>query len=280
MRGRTWIALTLPWLLLAVLLGAVAAGEAGIVVTIDSDGVVYVEMSAEVTPRLNSFECPVKPMPATIVATVDGRTVPPIYHENMVVVPSNTSGVAIIKYVANTTLAGGKLAFNFTSTALAKLRVMQGVVLLSLPEEIVKTELKDDVLVITFRGPATIAFTPTQVSEEAPPPPPSPKQAFEIPWWVIAGAVAVIAVVGAAVAIAKGRAPTKALKAGEMDDVDRAILKRLEEGGGEVLQSELYRDLNLPKTTIWRHVKRLEKMGFVTVERVGTVNKVRLLRKS
>jgi hypothetical protein len=44
-----------------------------------------------------------------------------------------------------------------------------------------------------------------------------------------------------------------------LSDLDVAILKCLEKRGGYALQSELQKDLpTVPRTTLWRHVKKFD----------------------
>ncbi|ASJ16521.1 transcriptional regulator [Thermococcus chitonophagus] len=59
------------------------------------------------------------------------------------------------------------------------------------------------------------------------------------------------------------------------DDEVRAI-KYLLEVGGKSSQAELRKALDLPKTTVWRMVRRLEQMGLIKVYKVGRENWVEL----
>ncbi len=59
-----------------------------------------------------------------------------------------------------------------------------------------------------------------------------------------------------------------------LDDVDQAILNVLRENGGSLYQSQLQQLTNIPKTTLWRHIQRLQERQLVRVEKVGGQNKV------
>ena len=65
----------------------------------------------------------------------------------------------------------------------------------------------------------------------------------------------------------------------ELDDTDRLILGAIDEHGGSMLQSELLRETGLPKTTLWRHVRKLERLGYIKIVREGRANRLILLRK-
>ena len=108
----------------------------------------------------------------------------------------------------------------------------------------------------------------------------------------IAAAVVVAAAIVAAALLLRGRGgggsrpgadrgpgEAGALMTRGLDDVDRLILETLERNGGEMLQSELMRATGLPKTTIWRHVRRLAEQGYIEVIREGKANRLRLRRK-
>lgn len=63
-----------------------------------------------------------------------------------------------------------------------------------------------------------------------------------------------------------------------LSSVDRMILERIAEAGGSVLQGELQSELMLPKTTLWRHVKKLEKLGYIQIVKEGPFNRLILIR--
>ncbi len=62
----------------------------------------------------------------------------------------------------------------------------------------------------------------------------------------------------------------------ELRDEDIDIIKALAESGGEALESEIRNRLNLPKTTLWRAAKRLEREGYITIESVAGLNRMRV----
>ncbi|GGP22394.1 hypothetical protein GCM10007981_18280 [Thermocladium modestius] len=84
--------------------------------------------------------------------------------------------------------------------------------------------------------------------------------------------VAILVAIGALVAYWRRKQNRPVLEA--LDDVDQAILNALRENGGSLYQSQLQQLTNIPKTTLWRHVQRLQERGLVRVEKVGGQNKV------
>lgn len=66
---------------------------------------------------------------------------------------------------------------------------------------------------------------------------------------------------------------------GVLTEVDTEILKFLKSKGGKALQKEIVVSLGLPKTTVHRHLKKLQRHGIVDIEKLGTTNIVRLTKK-
>ena len=66
----------------------------------------------------------------------------------------------------------------------------------------------------------------------------------------------------------------------EMREDDKKILKFLSENGGQALESELRKRFLLPRTTMWRAVKRLERQGAIEIIKKDQQNLVRLREDS
>ena len=98
------------------------------------------------------------------------------------------------------------------------------------------------------------------------PPPPDP-----LPYY--AGGAAAAA---AAAAFALIRHRRSGYNMVQMRGDDRALMLFITENGGQALESDLRKKFLLPRTTMWRTVKRLERQGLVTVEKRDSQNLVRL----
>ncbi len=57
---------------------------------------------------------------------------------------------------------------------------------------------------------------------------------------------------------------------------DREALQYLADSGGEAFETELREKFQLPKTTIWRQVRRLQREGLVEVRKIGGQNLIRI----
>ena len=61
------------------------------------------------------------------------------------------------------------------------------------------------------------------------------------------------------------------------DDVQ--VLKFIQEKGGRVLEPEIRVRFALPKTSAWRQIKRLERLGYVKVTKIGAQNQIELAKQ-
>ncbi|HKU33743.1 MAG TPA: hypothetical protein VJR22_07855 [Candidatus Nitrosotalea sp.] len=62
----------------------------------------------------------------------------------------------------------------------------------------------------------------------------------------------------------------------ELRQEDKDIVAFVSEKGGQVFESELRKKFLLPRTTMWRAVKRLEREGVVEIEKVDQQNLIKL----
>lgn len=66
----------------------------------------------------------------------------------------------------------------------------------------------------------------------------------------------------------------------EMREDDKEIVKFISDKGGQVLESELRKKFLQPRTTMWRAVKRLERLGIIEIEKKDLQNLVKLKKDS
>jgi uncharacterized membrane protein len=88
---------------------------------------------------------------------------------------------------------------------------------------------------------------------------------------------------GTAVAVAAGggglylwRRRSAAPRRGDLRPDDLQVLDFIREKGGRVVEPEIRTRFAIPKTSAWRQIKRLERLGYVKVEKVGSQNQIEL----
>ena len=65
----------------------------------------------------------------------------------------------------------------------------------------------------------------------------------------------------------------------EMREDDKEIVKFISKNGGEALESELRKKFLQPRTTMWRAVKRLERLGIIEITKKDLQNLVKLKKE-
>jgi len=91
----------------------------------------------------------------------------------------------------------------------------------------------------------------------------------------ILGSAAVVAV--AAALVKKGGMGGGGVSAALRFD-DKEILRFVKENGGRAIEAEIRERFSIPRTSAWRQARRLEKLGFVKISKLGTQNQVELVR--
>jgi len=66
---------------------------------------------------------------------------------------------------------------------------------------------------------------------------------------------------------------------GDLRPDDVQVLNFIREKGGRALELEIRARFALPKTSAWRQIKRLERLGYVKVTKVGSQNQIDLLKE-
>ncbi len=94
---------------------------------------------------------------------------------------------------------------------------------------------------------------------------------------LLAGGLIVAAVVSS-VALKRRSAPLDP-QTSQLRPDDVKVINFIAEKGGKVIEPEIRTHFALPKTSAWRQIKRLERMGYVKVTKIGSQNQIELVRK-
>jgi len=88
-------------------------------------------------------------------------------------------------------------------------------------------------------------------------------------------AVALVTALLAALRLLLRRRPS--LLSEQISQADNEVLDVIRSKGGRIFESELRDLLGIPKTSAWRRVKKLEKLGLLRTRKVGSQNEVELV---
>ncbi len=139
----------------------------------------------------------------------------------------------------------------------------------------------------TTTTPITTSASVTTTPKTTPPPPSQTTKTeiptgYPIPLPILIGIGVAIVAIAIVIGIVKARSGGSStyMMSSLLDDLDRSILRKIKESGGSILQNELYRFFsNVPKATFWRHVKKLERLGFINVVKEGRTNRLILKKR-
>jgi uncharacterized membrane protein len=106
-------------------------------------------------------------------------------------------------------------------------------------------------------------------------PPPALFSGATLP--LLAGAVAAAVAVPVGALVWRRRA-SRGEELGPIREEDKRIMAFVHERGGRVMEAELRQRFLLPKTTMWRTVRRLERAGLIRVRKVGLQNELELVK--
>jgi len=126
--------------------------------------------------------------------------------------------------------------------------------------------------------PTTTPTTPPTQPTAPAPTTQQPSAAPALPSEALVAAAVAAAGAGAAVyLLRRGRGGGGGC--GDLNETDLAILAELERRGGSLERAALQAALNLPKTTLHRHLHKLARYGFVRLVQAGGGQRVELLRR-
>jgi len=142
-----------------------------------------------------------------------------------------------------------------------------------------------------------ILGTPQIPVDPTTPPKPTPTEDYTIP--IIIGGIVAAGIGGASIIIKKNKTKSSSIQTEikeekpknesvdpqrifdyvpDMREDDKKIVRFISENGGQVFESELRKKFLQPRTTMWRAVKRLERLGVIEINKKDMQNLV-ILKK-
>ncbi len=113
---------------------------------------------------------------------------------------------------------------------------------------------------------------PAQPPPSSPPPSQPPSAAGSSAYYYVLAAAIISIIAASMLLLVRRRSRIRDLRSEEVE-----VLRFLKERGGRVLESELReRFPDIPRTSMWRLIRRLEKQGIVRVRKVGLQNLVEM----
>ncbi len=241
-----------------------------------------------------------------MVVDQDGAPLPYVQEDSMLVkvLVANTSFLNVT-YVtqALTSKNGGVWVFKAKAPDELTVLLPQGSTVLYVSAVPDVVDVIGDKLLFTFKGVdeveiqyileiAVKVVTPKPVNEtqeqpaqkEQPKPSPTPpeteekKEMLPLPLPILVIVIVLIALVVAVVLSILVLRPRRSEYI-SLRPEEEEVLRRLRSRGGEAFQHEIAKEMGLPKTTMWRLVRRLESKGLIEIEKRYGMNYLRLKRR-
>jgi uncharacterized membrane protein len=242
-------------------------------VTVYRDGVAHVTLVASVDPAEPSITLKLFSSSPYNVLALDEENSPLSY---------DVSGLNITVY----TLGASKLTLEYDTDALTSKSAGVWTVSFTTPYQLSLIMPEGAVILYFNAAPASIENAAGKLTLTLPPgtweisytleaPPATPPQPQPFP---IHLALVILGAAAAAITAFVLFRRNKRLEALRREEAE--VIRFLKERGGRALEAELREAFpNIPKTSMWRLVKRLEKRGILTVKKVGMQNVVQLKSK-
>lgn len=239
-------------------------------VTVYRDGVAHVTLVASVDPAEPSITLKLFSSSPYNVLALDEENSPLSY---------DVSGLNITVY----TLGASKLTLEYDTDALTSKSAGVWTVSFTTPYQLSLIMPEGAVILYFNAAPASIENAAGKLTLTLPPgtweisytleaPPATPPQPQPFPIHLALAILGAAAAAITALVLFRRRRKLEALRREEAE-----IIRFLKERGGRALEAELREAFpNIPKTSMWRLVKRLEKRGILTVKKVGMQNVVQL----
>jgi uncharacterized membrane protein len=271
---------------MALLAGAPASAtytSTGLLLTVYSDGYVHVAQSFSVDRNATSVQLPLLSAEVSDLVATDQDGSPLSYGfgggANITVYTLGANAVTLRYDTNSLTSKNGSiwtLAFSAGSNSTVMLPPLSTLSSVSgTPYSINETGTSPEVTLpagawaIGYGVPIT---TPNSTTTAATPNTAAGLSTTEM---AILGAAVVLAVLAAGIYVWRRRGtPGK----GELRPDDVQVLDFIREKGGKVLEPEIRMKFALPKTSAWRQIKRLERLGYVRVTKIGSQNQIELLK--
>jgi len=278
LRGKAW-ALLVVFLALAFSTRCAIAEDAysflQLEIAVYRDGVAHVRSIVAVNSTVPSISLPLLGEVANVIVTDEkGQLLSYELSLNHIVIYTFGALRAVLEYDTSTLTRkdGSVWTLKIDLPVQGRILLPDGATIVYLSERPLSIEAKDGRPVLTLApGSWEISYVialqvTTTASTTASPT--STLPAIPMSFQTAAGVatVAIIALIVGLVALLKRRSR---LSSEALSPTDKEVLQLISSRGGRIFESELRDYLGLPKTSAWRRVKRLEKMGLIRTRKVG-----------
>ncbi len=288
MKPRSWLAILIMLVLHQPLILSALPSPTSIKVEVFSDGWSYVEARYEVSEPGRSLQISIPVSHYEDLMVVDDKNLLLNFSmsgDRICVQTDSSTKYVIVMYQTPSLTHKDGIVWNLTigfSAPTVKVTLPKGAVVVGMSGSPSSLNTADGMTVLTFSGASWIAYVlPPPVNLTKPSikkglPHPSPGQHL-----TNGGLFALIVAVVIAVAVISFLLSRRSLSGREpsLTEEEKSILDEIRRRGGRAYQSEIVRSLDLPKTTVWRRLRRLKSRGYIDIIKTDKGNLAVLRRR-
>ncbi|MCG2864084.1 MAG: winged helix-turn-helix transcriptional regulator [Vulcanisaeta sp.] len=250
------------------------------VLTIFNNGTPVISMSTTLTGGFANLTLPATPQ-SYVLLYVNDTPMPYILNNTYIIIPVFGTANVTITYIPRVYIINGFIGINITTNDVVKVIVPSDALIYNITLSIMNMSMVNKELVLLTRGPGTILYTvmtkPATSAVMGKPSPLGPYQGLFLAMVIILITVVVSSIMVLVLRRRGGRGGLGITYG--LSDHELSIIRYIESRGGSAFEGDISRDLGIPRTTVWRIVRRLEDLGIVEVRKVGGKNLVIIRRR-
>ncbi|WP_069806959.1 helix-turn-helix transcriptional regulator [Vulcanisaeta thermophila] len=244
------------------------------VLTIFQNGSSIISLNTTYTGSFMTVALPTEPQSIPLVY-VNGTLTPVLLNGTNVIIPVFGHASIYMLYVPRPLVSNGFVTLDIINNSTLEIEIPYNYVLIyNITLSLINFTESNGQLTLLASGPGLITYTlaPTKpITVTKPPPTPSYPSGFIIIAVIVVVVVAALGVVYMRLGRRRVSGPPP------LSDYEVAVINYLRSVGG-AYEVDIARQLGIPRTTVWRIIKRLEDAGVVEVRKVRGRNYVVLRR--
>ena len=250
------------------------------VLTIFSNGTPMMSLNTTLTGGFVNLTLPAMPQ-SYILLYINGTPKPYIPYSTYIIIPVFGTANVTIMYIPKVYVVDSFIGINITTDDVVKVIIPNDALIYNITLSIMNMSMVNKELVLLTRGPGAILYTvmtkPATSAVTGKPSPPSPYQGLSLAMVIILITAVVLSIM-VLLFRRRGGHGGSGITYG-LSDYELSIIRYIESRGGSAFEGDISRDLGIPRTTVWRIVRRLESLGIVEVRKVEGKNLVIIRRK-
>ncbi|WP_243671599.1 helix-turn-helix transcriptional regulator [Vulcanisaeta sp. JCM 16161] len=250
------------------------------IITLYSNGTSTVSLNTTLTGEFVTLQLPVQPQ-SYIMVLVNGSATAYMINGTSIIIPVLGTANVSIMYVPRVFVENNFVGINVGNSTV-EIIIPNDILIANITLSLISMSMVNNELIITARGPGEFLYTimPTSTAKHAPITVPRIIN-YEYLAMIIVIIIVIMAFALYTLIARRGKSPKEESTPQtslNLNDYELSILRYLRSRGGSAFEIDISRDLGIPRTTVWRSIRRLEGLGLVRITKVEGKNMVTLIR--